>query len=305
MRASWVLPIVMGACSFPHGATDLSGDAAQTDGRARDAMLDTRSDGATDLGAWSAPVELMELDTGAGEDDPSLTSDLLEIYFGSKRAFPYDEDIYVATRTSINAPFDPPVIAPSLNTTAEETTAKVAASGLAIYFSSNRADPFHFQLYGATRPNRSAAFSGIAMLNFSSTSANEWAPSPRADLKRLIFCKGATVTDEALWITTRSSTSAAWVAPTRVSELDDATSSECDPVEPNPLTVYFSSNKTGDANIYVARRATESDPYGAPTAVTELNTSSQDRDPWVSSDERYIVFSSNRSGVDRLYYSTR
>ena len=52
----------------------------------------------TDPVGWSAPVEITELTSGMGDDDPSLTNDLLEIYWGSRRTGGMgSEDIWVAT----------------------------------------------------------------------------------------------------------------------------------------------------------------------------------------------------------------
>jgi hypothetical protein len=304
MRASWIVLVAIGGCSFKAGVASDSIDAASgSDAKVVDGAT---TDAQEVLGAWSSPVEISALNSGTGEDDPSLTSDQLEIYFGSMRLPGPDEDIFVAKRASKTDTWGTPVLAPNLSTTATETTTKVAAGGLVIYFSSNRSDPADFQLYAASRTTRSQDFNGVTMLSFSDPSLNEWGAYARPDLLRLVFCAGHTIPEEAIYVSERTSTTVAWSTPKRITELDDPIHSECDPMEPNPTTIYYSSDATGDTAIYVAHRASPTVAYSAPMRIAELDVASvQDRDPWVSADERTMIFSSNRSGVDRLYITTR
>src|SRR5437762_1633695 len=82
------------ACSFTPGVLPLDGGDASGDGGP-----------ATE---WSTPVQIAQLADPDGADDPSLTSDLLELYFGSDRAGsktsgpPPLEDIWVSKRLTVN-----------------------------------------------------------------------------------------------------------------------------------------------------------------------------------------------------------
>jgi hypothetical protein len=58
-------------------------------------------------------------------------------------------------------------------------------------------------------------------------------------------------------------------------------------------------SRKGD--LYLATRSTSSATFGDVTALKELNTSKDERDPWASSDFGHVVFSSNRSGSYSLY----
>ena len=57
-------------------------------------------------------------------------------------------------------------------------------------------------------------------------------------------------------------------------------------------------------DIYSARRAAGWD-FTDVTAVTEINSSSRDADPWVSADLRTIWFSSNRNGDYDIFRASR
>ena len=59
------------------------------------------------------------------------------------------------------------------------------------------------------------------------------------------------------------------------------------------LELYF--NRATD--IYVTKRASRSDPWSAPAAVTELNTLDAETTPEVSYDGLTIYFASNRAGT--------
>jgi Tol biopolymer transport system component len=75
--------------------------------------------------------------------------------------------------------------------------------------------------------------------------------------------------------------------------------------------VYFQSTRGGGAgqgDIYVARRAVATDPFGAVTAAPGVNTTDNETDPMTSPDELAIYFTSNRpSGMTgvKLWVGTR
>lgn len=297
MRAAWLV-VAVAACSFEHGvAPILPLDA----GPQQDDALTPDSAPA----AWSVPVAIAELNSGYGEDDASLTGDLLEIYFGSKRPGGAGlEDIWRATRPTPSAAWSEPVNVTELNTGSTETTAKLTSDGLAIFFASTRSGSG--DLYYASRLSRDLPWSNPVKLDSLSTSGGDWGPAARTDLLRVIWCAGPTVPAEAMFEATRATTGAEWSTPARLVGLDEADVSECDPMEPNGRALYFASDRNGSYDIYRAARTNEAAPYGPLAPISTVNTSGDhDRDPWVSADERYLVFSSNRSGTDRLYLSTR
>jgi hypothetical protein len=65
------------------------------------------------------------------------------------------------------------------------------------------------------------------------------------------------------------------------------------------LELYFCSSRIrgqGLSDIWVSRRLSPSDPWGAPEVVRELDSSSHDRTPGVSADGLTLYFGSNRPG---------
>ena len=79
-----------------------------------------------------------ELSTSFDDRMPNVRKDGLEIVFSSNRAgaSPFDQDIYVATRRSVHAPWSAPVriTNPYINTPSSETRASLSADGTRMYF---------------------------------------------------------------------------------------------------------------------------------------------------------------------------
>src|SRR5262249_36361929 len=77
------------------------------------------------------------------------------------------------------------------------------------------------------------------------------------------------------------------------------------------LELYFSGGGTPvgepDSNIYRAQRNTTSQPFGAPIALSQVNTAANEYDPSVSGDGLMLFFASDRvSGEgNHLYVSAR
>jgi Tol biopolymer transport system component len=77
------------------------------------------------------------------------------------------------------------------------------------------------------------------------------------------------------------------------------------------LELYFDSNRPGGlggSDIWVSTRASTSDPWGAPTAVTAVNSPSGETTPEVSFDGLTLYLASNRPGGfgdNDIYVSTR
>lgn len=71
------------------------------------------------------------------------------------------------------------------------------------------------------------------------------------------------------------------------------------------LSLYFASKRTGDSELYVARRASLDDDFGEPAPLVGVNTPSEERMPWLSADERTLYFASDRLGSYAVYIATR
>jgi Tol biopolymer transport system component len=78
------------------------------------------------------------------DGQPNLSRDGLELYFYSARSdvpgVPRDNDIYVATRTSISDPWSTPInLGPAVNSGGSVTRPSLSWDGTTLYFGSTRA----------------------------------------------------------------------------------------------------------------------------------------------------------------------
>jgi len=95
--------------------------------------------------------------------------------------------------------------------------------------------------------------------------------------------------------------------PTLVTAISDPTADDEDPTFTGDLReLYFSSDRAGDSDIWVSRRANPADPWGTPSMVVELSSSGVDRSPSVSLDGLSIWFTTDRELFrGRIWHSTR
>ncbi len=101
--------------------------------------------------------------------------------------------------------------------------------------------------------------------------------------------------------------------PHLIEALSDPAYSDADPsMTDDARELYFSSNRPGSAgtDIWVSRRDSVDDDWGAPELVVELNSADAELDPEVSFDGLTICFNSTRAVVGAqggfdLFMSTR
>lgn len=71
------------------------------------------------------------------------------------------------------------------------------------------------------------------------------------------------------------------------------------------LEIFFDSDRAGANDLWTSRRASTSDPWPAPTPMTDLNSTSVEEHPFVTSDGLRIYFMSERSAERDLYVASR
>jgi hypothetical protein len=95
--------------------------------------------------------------------------------------------------------------------------------------------------------------------------------------------------------------------PQLVAALSDPTADDEDPTFTGDLReLYFSSDRNGTSDIWVSRRASAAEPWGAPSLVPELSSPGIDRSPSVSLDGLAIWFTTDRDTTrGRIWHSSR
>ena len=274
---------------------DLGHDASKID--AGDSDVDPSA-------PFGPPTLVTPLNTSTGaEDDPTLTGDMLELYYNR------GDDIWVSTRSKVTAAWSAPQPEPALSSASTETNPEITPDGLTIFFASTRPHAEakgSYDIFVSTRASRSAAWSVPTPVKELNTAGSDHA-GPAPDLLTMIVISdtGALGAHDLL-ISTRPSTSNLWSAPAPLSTLNTSAQESSAWLDASATLLYFaSSRQAANHDIYLSMRPGPGQPFGAPLNLTSLNSPDTDEDPWLSPDLRTIYFSSTRGGTNDLYVATR
>jgi Tol biopolymer transport system component len=207
---------------------------------------------------FGAPLPLGGINTpAASEAWPTLTSDGLTLFFESTTSGSYQ--VLVATRTTLVAQFSAAVPVANLNAGPIDGQPFVLPDESALYFASSRTGTNGgLDLYRAARGG-GGAFGTPAQLATVNTPSQEYAPTPTANELTLYFSSDRTDApskgDHDIWVSQRTSTSAAFSPPVNVQELNTAATEWPDWLSPDNCRLYFTRRETTGRKIYVAERA--------------------------------------------------
>jgi len=298
VRGALVLLVGLG-CGRLGYETSVAEDGAGLDA----ALID-----AAPLGPFgeAALVEGLSL-PGAADDDPSLTGDLLEIYFKSNRGGMNDFDIWRARRETIDEPWADAVEVDELSSKDFEATPEVSLDGLTITLASDRpgGGGGSIDLWISTRDSRDDAWDPPAPMTGLNTAAEEYAAVTDQSGSLVVFNRS--VPDHSYDLFQSERAGELWTQPVALANLSSVGYEADCHLDPAGLELYLAgelADSTG-RDLYLTRRDVTDGDFTAPERIVELSTAMADEDPWVSPDRHLIVFSSDRSGDQELYTATR
>jgi hypothetical protein len=235
---------------------------------------------------------------------PSLSSDGLSLYF-AVTVPGVSEQIAVATRSDRGAEFGLGQPLPSPVNQGTDGTPYLAASGLSLYFFSERAGGAGGRdLYVAARTTTSAPFDTVRALSSLNTADREHLPWVSADELSIYFVSNRVGVAD-VFRATRSSTSDEFETPEAVTELNSEGEDGGLALSPDGLMLILASDRaggTGARDLYLATRTSTSQPFSSPVPLTDLDTAQNEFDPAFSIDGDELYFASNRGGGDTLLY---
>lgn len=256
-----------------------------------------------DFGAPTLVQGLSTPDAGdTTDDDPSLTADLVEMFFDSKRdGGAGREDVYRTTRASADGAWDNPEFVARLSSPSRETGLALTGDGLTLYFSSDRdGGQGGLDVYVSTRTTRMSEWSDPVSVPELESSGDDLVSAVDSAGDTLYLARRDGEDDDYdLFVATRAG--GPFTAPVAISELNtDGEESDAFPVRGGLALVF-----TRSEDLVLSERAAAGDPFGAPRPIDALNSDGDDRDPWATPGLDYVVFSSNRTGEYRLYEARR
>jgi Tol biopolymer transport system component len=276
-----------------------------------DELASDRGDGgdASDLGPFAPPTHQTMLGEIRDDKHPTLTADLLEIYFGTTRTCSNCYEVYFATRASTASAWTTPAPVAPLTSPAATFAPEVSPDGLTLWFASERQNPAGgADIWMTTRSSRTQPWGTPTRETSLSTAGYDSAPSLSGDgLTMTLTSDGAGGQAADIFVASRASTTSPWSPPVALAELNTADHDSAGPIRDGGLRIFFDRETTSNQyDIYVAERATTSAPFGPATLVDNINTTTtRDIDAWLSADMRTIFFASDRTGNMEIYESTR
>lgn len=254
---------------------------------------------------FSDPVAIPELAAeGFADDDPSFTSDRRELYFNSNRSGePFQT--FRSTRLCPGDPWGAPAEVLELSTPEESTTPRISPNGLVLLLSYGDLVNKQFDIFMSIRATRDEPWptpEAMPELNTVAPDRPNWVSDDglRAGLDSDVSGAGD------LFVAERGAVGDSWPVPAPLDDLNTTLSELSGWQSPDRLTIYFAGAVTGrGSDLFRARRAAPTDPWGPREALDELNTDENENDPWVSPDERYIMFSRSVDGNPRIFHASR
>jgi len=245
------------------------------------------------------------VNSSAHDDTPSVSADGLELYFMSYRLRgDPDGDLYVSTRITTQDPWGVPVnLGPTVNTSGYDITPCISSDGLELYFMSDRPGTSGGgYLWMTKRVTRNDNWGPpVNLPRFFSGGTYENSPAISSDGLDLYLRDGGHDNSD-LWMISRSSVSGPWgqlmnLGPTVNSPVYDSDPS----ISSDGRMLFFASERwgggVGGKDIWVARRATPDDDWGAPVNLgPDVSTPGNERGPSISADGFTLYFQSGRGG---------
>jgi Tol biopolymer transport system component len=267
-------------------------------------------DSGADVGAFRPPSLIAEVsDATATDDDPSLTGDMLEMFFNSDRAGGRGGgDIWVSTRATTSDPWSTPTLVAELSSDASETSPEVSADGLAIWFASQRGGgPGGTDVWTSMRADRSSPWTAPVLVAELNSPEEDTSATPGWSSRVMLLetTRPSGIGEADIFVSTRASPSDPWSAPVPLPGINTMEHEGSAHLAPNELTVVLNATRGGNADIHMATRSSIDMPFESSRTVTELNSTENEQDPWLSADGRHIFFVSRRSGSLEIYESTR
>ena len=278
---------------------------------------------------FDTPVLVPELASPSRTDNPTLTGDLLEIYFTTDRVSG-NGDVWFATRATATAPFGTPAPVTVVNGDSFETSSAISTDGLTLWFGSDRPEGAGANdIWVTERATRASAWSTpVNVLALNSPADDIPRPPGEHALVMPMASTKATGTSPSsggnyqTYLAARPTTGAPFEAPVKIPYVDQDDRSAVDGfLTDDGLTMFFSSapvlapadaggsaadaGKTdggvASSDLFVAWRLSTSAPFLITQPLDDLNTAADERDPWLSPDGKTLYFTSDRGGVLSIY----
>jgi serine/threonine protein kinase/Tol biopolymer transport system component len=230
--------------------------------------------------------------------------DGLEIYLQSLRPEGSGSfDLWRLRRDSVDEDLGMPEnLGPAVNTANSEADAAISADGLSLYFESHRSGGYgRSDIWVSTRVTRNDPWGeAINMGQTINSPDKEGGPWISPDSREFYFHsdRPGGYGKQDIWVARRTTYNEPWGDPENLGPAINSPSGDWSPsISPDGLVLYFSSRRAGgygDYDIWMARRASPSDPWGPPVNLgPKINSPAFETWARVSPDGSTLYFITN------------
>ena len=202
--------------------------------------------------------------------------------------------------------FDTPTKVPNVNSSSNEFYSSFSVDGLSLFFISNRPGGYGgYDIWVTMRETTDDPWGTPVNLGPTiNTPVGEYGVSISSDGLSLYFDTRQSGTSGAiddLWVATRATTDDDWGNPVSLGPTVNSSADECYPsISADGLDLYFTANRAGgygNYDLWVTKRETVNDPWGAPLNLgPTVNSSTGDGQTSISADGRMLFFATDQSG---------
>ncbi len=251
---------------------------------------------------FGAPMPVGGLDSTFDDEGARLTPDELTVVFARSRSGG-TTDLYLATRTTIDAAFATPMLLGTVNSVSSELWPTLSPDALLLLFDSDRTTN-KFHIYDSTRADTMSPFGPPT----ASVALADGDSEPMLANATALYFTSATRTGLGMgdiWRVDIDSTGATGTPAAVIGGINSAGNETAPAVTADERVMAFAR----DNDIYLASRSAPTDGFGAPTAVDGLATMGVNEAPtWISPDGCHLYVQSDAmggmGGID-LYMAAR
>jgi Tol biopolymer transport system component len=261
------------------------------------------------LAEFGEPEAVADVAPGLNIWSPALSTDAQTLYFAASPPGA-SETIYRAQRIADDA-FAEPTPLENVSVAAGEGTPFPSADHLALYFYATRAGSAGDRdLWVASRSTLTSEFDDPRPIEGLDSPAIEHLPWLSSDELTLVFVssRAGGLGQSDLWTTTRSTRDARFEPPRPLPGINTPLDEGRASLTADRLSLIFSSARDGtlgDHDLWIATRTDPDGPFGPPTNLTHLNSTTRDIDPFLTANERELFYVSTRTGRSQLLRAVR
>ncbi len=216
--------------------------------------------------------------------------------------------------TSAFSGWTEPVPVIEVNTSFEEWSPFLSFDGLTLYFARVRtSDSYYGRIFEATRNEPTGPFTNVrevpGMIN-SLLNGHVFCPWVSCDNLRMYYNTQEAGVGWRLWFSERKTASDPWPLGKEIPELNAVGKYiHMAKLTADERIIFFQGydipGDKGGHDIWMASRSDKSMPFQYIRNLTEINTSSEEAHPGISSDGLTLYFTSDRNGSEQLFKATR